>query len=462
MDVQGHFPDFRALHFYPDPETMAKRGRGVSVVFGLLLAFLLWTTARQMFSEGAANLALALFAFSPALIAHFSLITTDGAGVLFIFATAVQLLRWRHSPSSAQILLMGLVLGLLLLSKFYTPPMFLLALIWLLILKPEKIVANPRQWNWGAVVMACLVAVLILWSGYFFHISRLTMRNGQMIATFPNHDPIVKNRSTPIDFSILVPAGEYLEGLRNVAFHNHRGHKSFFLGIGSERGGWKSYYPTTIILKWPTVVLVLFLAVLPMMVRRRVRVPSDFWITASFPAVFFLFAIFSKIDIGDRHVLPLYPFVLLLTGASWQLAQRSRVILAMIVLAVVLHAADGLRYAPDYLSYFTPFVSSTQTYKLLSDSNLDWGQGLLALRKYELAHPREKMYVAYFGSVEPAAYGLGAEPLPEGTRVSGATVVVGATHLSGQMLERPDSYQWVLKYCERAILNHTLHVFAVP
>src|SRR5690348_11836410 len=93
MDVQGHFPEFLALKFHPGPEEMAAHGRSVSLVLGLILALLLWTTARRMFSEGAANVALALFVFSPALIAHFSLATTDGIGVLSIFATAVQLLR---------------------------------------------------------------------------------------------------------------------------------------------------------------------------------------------------------------------------------------------------------------------------------------------------------------------------------------------------------------------------------
>lgn len=184
---------------------------------------------------------------------------------------------------------------------------------------------------------------------------------------------------------------------------------------------------------------------------------------ASFPAVYFVFAIFSHIDIGDRHVLPIYPFVLLfVAGGCWQLARRSRTALVLVVIALALNAADALRYAPDYLSYFTPFVPPSQTYKLLSDSNLDWGQGLLALRRYEAAHPQEKIYLAYFGSVDPGAYGLRARLLPEDQRVSGATVVVSATELTGQMLDNFNDYHWVLQYPQKAILNHSLHVFQIP
>ena len=99
---------------------------------------------------------------------------------------------------------------------------------------------------------------------------------------------------------------------------------------------------------------------------------------------------------------------------------------------------------------------------LLSDSNLDWGQGLLALRHYEAQHRSETIYLAYFGSVESTAYGLRAQYLPEGKHVSGATVAVSATTLTGQMLENPTSHRWVLRYPEKTVLNHTLHVFQIP
>ncbi len=463
VDVQGHFPEFLAVGFHPSPQQMADRGRAVSVVLGIILALVLWTTARRLFSEAAANVALALFAFSPALIAHYSLITTDGIGVLMIFATAVQLLRWRRNPTRGQTALLGVAMGLLLLAKFYTPPMFLVALAWLLLLKPEKIAFHPRRWNWRAAGAVVGLAFVVVWAGYFFHVSHLTMRDGRFIATFPHRAPIIKHMRTPVNFEMPVPAGEYLEGLRNVAFHNHRGHQAFFLGTASRKGGWKLYYPTVMLLKWPTVVLLLFLLLLLLAARRRIAVPRDLLIMATFPAVYFVFAIFSHIDIGDRHILPIYPFVVLfVAGGCWQLARRSRGFLLLVLVALALNAGDALRYAPDYLSYFTPLARPSQTYKLLTDSNLDWGQGLLALRRYETGHPKEQIYLAYFGSVDPAAYGLRAKKLEENQRVSGATVVVSATQLTGQEFQNFDTYRWVLRYHQTTILNHSLHVFQIP
>jgi len=120
----------------PGPQSWAWRARPVNVLLGFLLAALLWTTARRRFSAGAANLALALFVFSPALIAHFSVAAIDGVATLLIFATALQVARWCRQPSFAETLLLGLVLGGLLLAKFHTLPLFALALGVVLLHKP--------------------------------------------------------------------------------------------------------------------------------------------------------------------------------------------------------------------------------------------------------------------------------------------------------------------------------------
>jgi len=104
------------------------------------------------------------------------------------------------------------------------------------------------------------------------------------------------------------------------------------------------------------------------------------------------------------------------------------------------------------------FVPSDRAYALLSDSNLDWGQGLIALRRYQRGHDGEAIHLAYFGGVDPAAYGVRTLPLGEHDRVTG-TVVVSATHLAGQYLKDPGAYRWLLQYPRTTILNHSLYVF---
>jgi len=181
---------------------------------------------------------------------------------------------------------------------------------------------------------------------------------------------------------------------------------------------------------------------------------------AVFPVLYFVLAEFSNLNTGERYVLPIYPFALLLCGSLWP-RKRSRGIVLLLAVALAFHLADALRYAPDYLSYFNLFANPVDKYKLLSDSNLDWGQGLLALRHYQQAHPSVPIHLAYFGNVAPAIYGIQALPLMPNEHVSG-TVIVSASYLSGQTLPDPNSYRWVLQYPQKLTLNHSLLVFEVP
>jgi hypothetical protein len=333
-------------------------------------------------------------------------------------------------------------------------------LFWILIITQDKIIPNPLRWNWGRAAATLLIAFCVLWAGYFFHVSHLTIDDHQLTATFPNwSEPIQKTVRSTANVNLWVPAGEYVEGFRTLVRHNAQGQAAFFLGEISPKGGWKSYYPVVILLKWPTVVL--SLAGLLLVIFRKIQAPTDLWIMASFPALYLVTAIFARFNIGERHILPLYPFALLLAGVVWESLSKNRIARLLLVSFVIINAADALRYAPGYLSYFNVFVRPDNAYRLLSDSNLDWGQGLLAVRHYERNHPTEQIWLAYYGSIDPAIYGIKAQLLKENERVSG-TVIVSATNLSGQFLQNPQGYRWLLDRKPIEILDGSLYVFRVP
>jgi hypothetical protein len=466
---------YRVMTMQPGPEEIALRTRPMNLLLGIALGMVLWFAARRLFSEGAANVALALFVFTPSLIAHFSVATTDGIGTLFIFLTAFQLVRWRHRPNWLNTVLMGLVLGGLLLAKFYAPPLVLLALGLMLVLKPEAVSRRPSQWNWKPMLAALALVLVTLWAGYFFHVSHLKVGDGKVIATFPNRPEKMWATKANTHVNVVVPAGEFLEGLREVAFSNKHGRPAWFLGKIYPTGGIKAYYPVAIALKWPTVLLVLFLASLLMGVRKTCRNPCDLLTMCGFGLVFLFFAIQSKYDIGERHILPLYPFALLIAGATWEHVRTSRFGVdirkgstyrvypwAAIVVGLLLglNAADTLRCAPDYLTYFNGLVRPANSWHYLTDSNLDWGQGLIALREYEQKHPTETVRLAYFGSVDPALYGVHAVPLAPDERVEG-TVVAVASVLSGQVLADPNGYRWLLRYAPQQMIDRSMFVYDI-
>jgi len=101
------------------------------------------------------------------VIAHFSIAATDGAATLFIFATAWGLVRWRREPTWKRTFGLGLLLGLMLLAKFSTAPMLVLALLLMLLLGPDKIIRDPVRWNWSRTAAAIVLAFFRRMGGVF-------------------------------------------------------------------------------------------------------------------------------------------------------------------------------------------------------------------------------------------------------------------------------------------------------
>ncbi|HTR24605.1 MAG TPA: glycosyltransferase family 39 protein [Terriglobales bacterium] len=515
---EGWHLNEEAVPVSPGPSAWVYGPRAMNVVLGVLLLLLLWVAAREFFSEWAALFVLGLAAVSPELVAHYSLATTDGAGTLFTFLAVMMLVRWWRCPDWRRTWVLGGALGLALIAKLNTLPMVGMVLGLTLVLRnhgsvkgeepsnaggssgsrgpstpPNRsrsgsgsaqddilkrsagaqanlqddttgawgaMVWDPRAWRWGKAAAMALGAALIVWAGYFFHVSRVAFGDGLVTLHFAGYTKLL-TYPLPVarHFQLFIPACEYLTGLGMVFVHNMEGHHSFFLGQISSSGGWKLYFPVAVLLKWPVIVLAMGLwGALLVLLRRPWR--RELLLIGIFPAVFFLMAVTGRINIGVRHVLPVYPFLLLFAGAAaeWVLGRRRWAwVLAVLV---ALQAGDTLRFAPGYLSYFNVWVDPAKSWSLLSDSNLDWGQGLVALKAYQEAHPEETIHLAYFGLVDPGWYGIRYVPLKEDERVTG-TVVVSATHLSGQLLKNPEAYRWVLGARRKTILDHCLFVFEV-
>jgi hypothetical protein len=461
-NLQYRYTENQVRPIAPAPEVWLYRSRPVNVLLGVALLLLLWGTARQIFSEPTANYVLALAALSPELIANFSLATIDGVGCLFVFACVVQWMRYWHNPSRAQTVLLGVLLGGLLLAKFNSPPLLLLVLGLVLVLAPGEFKFHPGGFQWRRTAAILLVACMVVWSGYFFHVSKVIFANQMVTIHFSGYTKLLQYGMPTLKrpITLFLPACEWMTGLGMVVFHNMEGHRSFLLGHYSANG-FKLYFPAAILLKWPLIILLLGATGAGVVLRRLIPAWRALLPMSILPAVYFLFAVFAHINIGVRHVLPLYPFLLLYAGAAVEWARGLRWTKLVFGILLMAQAADIARYAPDYLSYFTVLVKPSTTWQLLSDSNTDWGQGMIALRQYQAAHPNEDMHLAYVGEVDPALYGIRYTRLNEGDHPSG-TVVVSATHLSGQLLNNHNAYRWLLQYPVKTILNHTLYVFEVP
>src|SRR5262249_49925482 len=218
--------------------------------------------------------------------------TIDGVGTLLFFASVVQLVRWWRDPLTRNVVIVAVLLGLFLLAKFNSPPMVALALFFVLARgngpKPQ-FQRNPKHWHWKRAGGVLAIAALIVWTGYFFHVSRVEFANQKVTIHFAGYmKQLVQEMptlSSPI--TIFLPACEWMTGFGMVVDHDIEGHRSFLLGRYSSEG-WRLYFPVAVALKWPLIILLL--ACLGAFLALRLAGRRDLLLMSLFPAVYFAFA----------------------------------------------------------------------------------------------------------------------------------------------------------------------------
>jgi tetratricopeptide (TPR) repeat protein len=159
------------------------------------------------------------------------------------------------------------------------------------------------------------------------------------------------------------------------------------------------------------------------------------------PAIYFAAAMTSGLDIGYRHVLPIVGFLcVLIAGGAASLVHRNRRWIWVLCALLFAHIAFSLRSYPDFMAYSSAFPSGKmQTYRYLTDSNVDWGQGLIETREWLRAHGIRDCYIAYDGAADLDYYGIpcrrlsgnatDAEAVPPA--MTSGVFVIGALSYSG-------------------------------
>ena len=301
---------------------------------------------------GAAVAALAVFFFTflPPVLAHAGLATTDMALTAFLGAAFLTALRWAEVPTWKNGALFGLCTGLAVISKFSSL----------------------------AYLPVCVAAAL---AGYlFFHRPSLSSLGS-----------IVKDRLASGGLAVvagaLVIATVYrfslsalFDGVRAVLAHNAEGHPTYLLGERSTTGFWY-FYPVVLAVKTPLALLVLLAMALWWIAGDRGRLRRN-WPALSFIGGIMLVALVSRINIGVRHILPVYfGFSLLAAAAVPEFLERARtrpwMRLALGSL-LVWFAGASLWCHPDYLAYTNELTGGAPE-KILADSDLDWGQDMKRL-----------------------------------------------------------------------------------
>ena len=427
--------DGRELLFHNGPadgghynaNTLIFRARLFASVFALLAATLVFLGTAEMFSLTAGLIALILFCFEPNLIAHGAYVTTDMAASCTIFATIYAFWRWVKVPSTARLLTAGLAGGLALAAKHSTillaPMLLLLATITLYTQHRENSATRITLARMLAALAAItVIAAIVLWAFYGFRYNARPAGLALSPSLADYVKPLAPNEARGVLFLAhwhLLPES-YLYGLADVRIMAND-MPSFLLGRVYAHGTWM-YFPIDFVIKSTLSLLALLTLTLFAIARRWLRPSLSLAFVTIPPIVYMLVSMGSHLNIGARHILPVFLFCCVLCGAGAAALIRTlqnpkaRERWTLTVLALLIfHIATTVHASPNYISYANEaFGGPTQTYRYLSDSNTDWAQQLIAVSDELRARNIQHCYIAYFATpfILPSDYGIPCELLP--------------------------------------------------
>lgn len=394
------------LYVENDADRLLYRARVMIMLLGVALGVLVYAWAFELWGWNVAVGVLALYALEPNLVSHARLVTTD-IGMTLFFAAAVYFF-WRsvRSWSAVNVIAASVSVAAAANSKYSA-----------LLLGPVLVVllvyANRRRHLAAAraavlVVAAGAATILAVWAAYGFRYEPSASPGWR----YAFHREAWAQESMPataqalgwIDEHRLLPNG-FTQGLLLNRYRSS-GRGGFLAGRYSESGRWY-YFPIAFLLKTPLTLMTL--AVIGLFALRRSPDQAAYLLIPIL--VYMGWAMTARINIGLRHVLPIYPFVILSAGAAMHaFASRWR---HLVPVAGVLMALEAATVYPHTLAFFNQAAGGpARGSEYLTDSNLDWGQDLKGLKRWMTEHDIPFINLAYFGVADPRYYGIECQLLP--------------------------------------------------
>jgi 4-amino-4-deoxy-L-arabinose transferase-like glycosyltransferase len=429
------------------------------ICFTLLLGILIAWWTRKYFGPSASLAALALLAFEPNFLAHGHYATTDIPAALCFFAACLAWSAYLRSGGFWRAALSGAAVAVAMSTKYSAVFLFpIFFLLYVLAWWHRSGMPGPRPFQASFRHFTVSMAVVLLAMGPVLYVC-FGFEAGPLFSPAHGRAPGLGWSQMPAAIqwaaaTIPVPAPSMLHGIFILLRHNLGGHVSYLLGRYSETGWWY-YFPVVMAVKTPAGILLAFalsiIAAAAAWRKRALRsLPIEWHVLIVPPLFYFAMALRSHIDIGIRHMLPLYPFVFVWIGAALFVprALRSRRIAAAAALCLALTVVESAGAFPRYLAFFNfPSGGRAHGWKYVADSNLDWGQDLKRLQTYVAQHHIANVCLGDFPVTSPEYYGFAVKPLPasmDEARAQGCIVAASITHTVEWPLWQHD-YAWVAR-----------------
>jgi hypothetical protein len=420
--VMGHefFYETGEDHF---PRLMA--GRAMTALLSVATGALVFCWSRRLYGTAGGFVSLLFFAFCPTYLAHGGLATSDACLALFLLAAIGA--WWRHlaAPSVGSFLLSALLFSLACVSKYSAalllPMMAACAVVHVLAGRGRAGPALLSALGHGAL------AVAVIWAFYGFRYSAFNPKvpgAEQFIQAWPVMYARTGQAGRLIhllaDLRVLPEA--FLYGAAYVVETTQQ--RAAYLNGEYSVTGWPSFFLWTFVFK--TTIPFMLASAWALWLTLRTGVPASpepsrwrrllpLTPLVTLIVVYGAFSVASHLNIGHRHLLPLYPALFILAGALGRWFRRPVPWAAAVVVALLgWHVGESASIAPHYLAYFNELAGGPANGHVhLADSSLDWGQDLPGLNDWLKANarPGEAVYLAYFGTGEPRYYHMKVQRL---------------------------------------------------
>ena len=408
-----------------DAEPLFFYARLPMIALGLLLGVVVYLWAKELYGAVAAIAALFLFCLDPNTLAHTPILHTDIPFTTFFFISTYFLWRTWVRLTWLNLFLVSLFFGLGVITKdsFLVIPTIWGTLGLLIVFSSQPLrsaITRPEivhgRWEKTILLMvilgsAVITAYLFVWAAYGFRFDAGPEGQDHLsLAYVTAGKPLLQKLASFSAQNQLFPEA-WTYGLLYVLKFLNR--PAYLMGHVSEDGFWL-YFPVVFAVKTPLPMLLLLLATLGIwLLRRRTRMPDFFLLIPV--VIYFSFAVWSRMNIGLRHLLPIYPFLFVLAGGTavelWASGRRS-LRLGLLFLGLW-YLWSSVNIYPHYLAFFNEFAGGAKNgYKVLADSSLDWGQDLKGLKRWMDQNGVKKIRLAYFGTADPIYYGIDAVYMP--------------------------------------------------
>jgi 4-amino-4-deoxy-L-arabinose transferase-like glycosyltransferase len=498
--------------------TLARLG---TLPFLAVLLFAAWLWARRLTdSEGEALLAVLLLASVPPVLGHAALATLDVAAAATVLLALYALQSWLGSARWRDAVFFGVAAGVAVGSKFSAIPFLALGFVVLAVAHGVlcwRAARDARDRSAGPGFGASLPGAARFAQASFGGLPPGGLESGEPAAA-PLADFSIRKRLLGLAVILLVAAvplflvyglrspnatgsqhrfdlavtfllrekglshdagvwlghvwlprwlEDFIEGIVAIKAHNDSGHLSFLLGQ-LRLNGWWYFYLVALAAKTPLPLLVTGPIGMAMLAREgwQARDSRRIAPALSFLTVLVFASGFSRINIGIRHVLVLYPFMALgaahAIAVAWRALRKAALRPAAIVGSGLLVGLVGWQVStwwtanPDYLPYFNEAVVDPE--QVLVDSDLDWGQDLWRLERRAAAIRIPRLNLAYRGTAD-----LAREALPPIVVMPPWKPATGWVAISAlAKVHDPKGYAWLDAFRPMERVGKTIELYYIP